>query len=141
MGIVVVHLSTSLSWFNVSLYIKVAIFSVILWSFPYTHTLCKWMLILTHLWKNCIVQCGWPCNICKWVTKYALFLWDDLAIHASISISTFKWCILNLMKGRWKKGGKKNLKETYQTIKKTLRKQLNNESTYGTTLGIFVLSI
>jgi hypothetical protein len=38
-----------------------------------------------------------------------------------------------------KRGGKKKLKETYQTIKKILRKQLNNESTYGTILGIFVL--
>jgi hypothetical protein len=73
------------------------------------------------------------------------FFGDDLAIHASISISTFKWCILKLMKGdekkRKKKGGKKELKETYQTIKKILRKQLHNESTYGTILGIFVLSI
>jgi hypothetical protein len=37
----------------------------------------------------------------------------DLAIHASISISTFKWCIMNLMKGdekNGKKGGEKKVK-------------------------------
>jgi hypothetical protein len=32
------------------------------------------------------------------------FFGDDLAIHASISISKFKWCILDLMKGVEKRG-------------------------------------
>jgi hypothetical protein len=39
----------------------------------------------------------------------------------------------------WKKGN--FFLEKKSNNKKNLRKQLNNESTYGTTLGIFVLSI
>lgn len=45
-----------------------------------------------------------------WLQNMHYFFGDDLAIHASISISTFKWCILNLLKGdekKGKKGGKK----------------------------------
>jgi hypothetical protein len=40
------------------------------------------------------------------------FFGDDLAIHASISISTFKWCILNFMKGDEKKGKKRGEKKS-----------------------------
>jgi hypothetical protein len=43
------------------------------------------------------------------------------------------------MKKKEKKGGKKRVKRNLSNNKKFLRKQLHNESTYGTILGIFVL--
>jgi hypothetical protein len=58
--------------------------------------------------------------------KICIIFWGvDLAIHASISISTFKWCLLNLMKEDEKnggKGGKKQVKKNLSNNKKNSKK-------------------